>query len=101
MYTETLIEILLFALCLSIYINSIHLAFGEGMILEWLYKLLDKLFTNKTLRKWIGKPLYLCPTCMASLHSLPLLTILVWWKVFFIAIFAVVISTLINDKLFE
>lgn len=50
---------------------------------------------------YIAKPIYACASCMPSLWSLPLLFILVWWKVIFIAIFAVVISTLLRDKLFE
>lgn len=50
---------------------------------------------------YIAKPIYACASCMPSLWSLPLLVKLVWWKVFFIAIFAVVISTLLRDKLFE
>ena len=50
---------------------------------------------------YIAKPIYACASCMPSVWSLPLLFKLVWWKVFFIAIFAVVISTLLRDKLFE
>jgi len=96
-YTNTIIELLLFALCLSLWINSLHLAFGEGMILEPIYKWLDKNITNKYLRK----PLFACGTCMASAHSLPLLLIFPLWKVFFICIFASVISTLIRDQLYN
>jgi hypothetical protein len=97
MYTNTIIELLLFALCLSLWINALHLAFGEGMILEPFFKWLDKNITNK----YIRKPLFACGTCMASIHSLPLLFIFPLWKVFFICIFASVLATLIRDKLFE
>lgn len=173
-YTNTLIELLLFALGLSLVINAAHLAFQKEMALNWLYKWLESKFRAKKLKDldwskvycdnrashryityengiykktvtfkahlhskgdneiekigyWVknyterlsedqyshsknrnsegllyaAKPIYACASCMPSLWSLPLLSILVWWKVFFIAIFAVVISTLINDKLFE
>lgn len=50
---------------------------------------------------YIAKPIYACASCMPSLWSLPLLTILVWWKVIFICIFASVLSTLIRDKLYN
>lgn len=49
----------------------------------------------------IAKPIYACASCMPSLWSSPLLFILPIWKVFIIIIFAVVISTVIADKLFE
>ena len=94
-YTNIIIELLLFALGLSLWINALHLAFGEGMILEKLYKWLDKNI------KYLRKPIFLCPTCMSSIHSLPLLLIFPLWKVIFICIFAIVISTLLRDKLFE
>ena len=175
-YTNTIIELLLFALGLSLWINALHLAFGEGMILEPLYKWLEskfriveynlpvyrktyisfqepKDFTYKGVTAscqpfyskcggylksvckkdnqtdisykridntdiggehidsskyrnsegllYIAKPIYACPSCMPSLWSLPLLTILVWWKVLFICIFASVISTLIRDQLYN
>lgn len=100
-YTNTIIELLLFALGLSLWINALHLAFGNGMILESLFKWLDKMFSNESWRKWLGKPLFLCGTCMSSIHSLPLFFILVWWKVLFICIFASVISTLIRDQLYN
>ena len=100
-YTKVIIELLLFSISLSIYINSLHLCFQEGMILEKVYNWLDKAFSNQSWRKWLGKPLFLCATCMSSIHSLPLLFILPIWKVFFICIFAIVLSTLIRDKIFE
>lgn len=164
-YTNTIIELLLFALGLSLVINAAHLAFQKEMALNWLYEWLEAKFRrpkachldyklvkgsvdtnfafwvnsdNKYVMRfeyengkhikttflykgkeipedympnakyrnsegllYIAKPIYACASCMPSLWSLPLLSILVWWKVFFIAIFAVVISTLINDKLFE
>ena len=96
-YTNTIIELLLFALGLSLWINALHLAFGSGMVLEKLHNWLDENIKNN----YIRKPLFKCGTCMPSIHSLPLLTILVWWKVIFIAIFAVVISTLLRDKLYN
>lgn len=95
MYTNTIIELLLFALCLSLWINSLHLAFGKGMVLEKLHNWLDKNI------KYLRKPLFKCGTCMPSIHSLPLLFIFPLWKVFFICIFASVLATLIRDKLFE
>lgn len=97
MYTNTIIELLLFALGLSLWINALHLAFGKGMILEKLHNWLDENIKNS----YIRKPLFKCVTCMSSIHSLPLLFILVWWKVLFICIFASVLATLIRDKLFE
>ena len=170
-YTNTIIELLLFALGLSLVINATHIAFGKEMALNWLYEWLESKFrvSNLIVRfsdirkkeiwfpypneanewfytyydydmykitnedgcrkyykndieidyeyiiyqdKWlkyrnsegllyIAKPIYACASCMPSLWSLPLLTILVWWKVIFIAIFAVVISTLLRDKIFE
>lgn len=177
-YTNTIIELLLFALGLSLVINATHIAFGKGMALNWLYEWLESKFRiveynlpvsqktylvdyregderfdskyyislcgrikksiykreDETLihyyySKWngksldmiyledkdkesskyrnsegllyIAKPIYACASCMPSVWSLPLLTILVWWKVIFIAIFAVVISTILRDKLFE
>lgn len=179
-YSEIIIELLLFALGLSLVINATHIAFQEGMSLNWLYEWLEskfrikpyydfgdvidkgaidilgieqiydsetkehignmytKVYKNLSIRyitikgetkkkyfkfgtevdqhskilinsKWrntqgllyIAKPIYACASCMPSLWSLPLLSILVWWKVIFIAIFAVVMSTLLRDKLFE
>ena len=158
-YTNTIIELLLFALGLSLWINALHLAFQKEMALNWLYEWLeskfrrevsfsefftegkdingkykkyksinisygykfykkvyksgvemvyydkDKLYLNKYRNSkgllYIAKPIYACASCMPSIWSLPLITILVWWKVIFIAIFAVVISTLLSDELFE
>ena len=165
MYTNTIIELLLFALCLSLWINSLHLAFQKEMVLNWLYEWLESKFKKpkvcdldyelvkggegknfgfyissdcRYVKKYeyengkhikttylfegveidgnympnakyrnskgllyIAKPIYACTSCMPSLWSLPLLAFLVWWKVIFIAIFAVVISTLLSDELFE
>jgi hypothetical protein len=50
---------------------------------------------------YIAKPIYACASCMPSIWSLPLLFILVWWKVLIISIFAIVISTILRDKIFE
>ena len=158
-YTNTIIEILLFALGLSLVINATHIAFQKEMALNWLYEWLESKFRsqisfsqqftedsdingkfkryesvsigfgynyykivynngivliydskdniyNTKYRNsegllYIAKPIYACASCMPSLWSLPLLTILVWWKVIFIIIFAVCISTLIRDQLYN
>lgn len=176
-YTNTIIELLLFALGLSLVINATHIAFGKEMALNWLYEWLESRFRiveydlpvyrktyisikeseeftidgvtsicqpfkskcgrylkgvckkdnqtdisymtidsktdvsgdHKDYSKYrnsegllyIAKPIYACASCMPSLWSLPLLTILVWWKVIFICIFASVLSTLIRDQLYN
>lgn len=109
-YSEIIIELLLFALGLSLVINATHIAFQKGMALNWLYVFLEVIFRNPYHKsKWrnedgllyIAKPIYACASCMPSIWSLPLLAILVWWKVIFISIFAVVISTLLRDKLYN
>lgn len=176
-YTNTIIELLLFALGLSLVINATHIAFQKEMALNWLYEWLESKFriveydlpvyrktyiafkvcenftfegitascqpfyskcgrylkakckkdnqTDISYKRidnysditgehidfskyrnskgllYIAKPIYACPSCMPSLWSLPLLTILVWWKVIFIIIFAVCISTLIRDQLYN
>ena len=158
-YTNTIIELLLLAIGLSLVINATHIAFQKEMALNWLYEWLEskfkrevsfseiftegedingkykqyesinisygykfykkvyksgvemvfydknKLYVNKYRNSkgllYIAKPIYACASCMPSIWSLPLLTILVWWKVIFIAIFAIVISTILSDKLFE
>ena len=65
----------------------------------------NKLYVNKYRNSkgllYIAKPIYACTSCMPSLWSLPLLAFLVWWKVIFIAIFAIAISTILSDILFE
>lgn len=108
--TNQLIEILLYSLILSLYINALHIMFQKEMFLNWLYNWLESVFRNKRKQsKWrnhegllyIGKPLYGCASCMSSIHSLPLLLILPFWKVAIIAVISVTISTLINDKIFE
>jgi len=105
-----ILELLTYALAVSIVINFTHLAFQDGHLLSWLHALLEKIFRNKLKKNiWrndkgllhIAKPVYACATCMPSLWSMPLLLILVWWKVFFVSIFASVISTLLTDKLFD
>lgn len=106
----TISELLLFSIGLSLIINAVHICFQEGMFLEWLYKWLESVFRNKYNQSkyrniegllYIAKPIYSCASCMPSIWSLPLLFILVWYKVLIIAIFAIVISTLIRDKIFE
>jgi hypothetical protein len=106
----TIVELILFASGLSLIINAVHICFQEGMFLEWLYKWLEKMFRDRRKQSkfrniegllYIGKPIYACASCMPSIWSLPLLFILVWWKVLIIAIFAIVISTILRDKIFE
>ena len=41
-----------------------NIATEPGMILNWIEKLLEKA------PLWLQKPIYLCPMCMASVHSL-------------------------------
>ena len=43
-YTNTIIELLLFALGLSLLINATHIAFGKEMVLNWLYEWLELKF---------------------------------------------------------
>ena len=105
-----LIEILLYSLILSLYINALHIMFQREMLLNWLYNWFETKFRNKKSKsKWrnhegllyIGKPIYACASCMPSIHSLPLLLILPLWKVAIIAVISVTIATLINDKIYE
>ena len=52
-----------------------NIATEPGMVLNWVEKLLEKS------PLWLQKPIYLCPMCMASVHSLwlfPSLNIS-WW----------------------
>jgi hypothetical protein len=73
-------ELFFFCLCasfaeLAIYISINH----QGMILNWLRKPLDKLFTGNVFNEctpswrfgiWLKKPIYRCVTCMASFWTL-------------------------------
>jgi hypothetical protein len=54
---------LVIALVNAFIINGIHLSTYEGMINAWIPRLL------KNTPEWVQKPLYDCPTCMASVHS--------------------------------
>jgi hypothetical protein len=106
----TITELLLFAIGLSLVINATHIAFQDGMALNWLYKWFEKVFRNRRIVSkyrnnegllYIAKPIYACASCMPSIWSIPLYFILVAWKVFIIVIFAIVISTILRDKIFE
>jgi hypothetical protein len=108
--TTQLIEILLYSLILSLYINALHIMFQKEMFLYPLYLVLEVIFRQPFIKsKWrndsgllyIAKPIYACASCMPSIHSLPLLLILPLWKVAIIAVISVTIATLINDKIFE
>jgi hypothetical protein len=44
---------------------GIKVAMGEGMILEWLYKLVEKL------PPLLAKPLGACPRCMVTFWGVP------------------------------
>jgi ABC-type uncharacterized transport system permease subunit len=50
------------ALC----VLGLYAAMGEGMILEWLRDLFERLTNNRVL-KYIRPALYECPICMASI----------------------------------
>lgn len=50
----------------SLCVIGVYAAMGEGMILEWLAKLLKKISDNKILRP-LRPALYECPICMASI----------------------------------
>lgn len=76
-------DLLLIILTNSLYIYGLWFSAQDGMINEWVGKLLN----NKP--EWVKMPLYSCPICMASVHSyiLPLsvlvlgldpLALLVW-----------------------
>ena len=45
----------------SLFIIGIHQSTKQGMILNFV--------TKNKLPYWLKKPLYACPTCMASIHS--------------------------------
>lgn len=42
-----------------------HVAMGEGMVLEWWYRLCDRL------PPFLAKPLGRCPRCMVSAWGIP------------------------------
>ena len=48
----------------SLFIVGLHISTEEGNINNWV----DALGYN--LPEWVRNPLYACPTCMASVHSL-------------------------------
>lgn len=47
----------------ALYIFGLKAAMGDGMILGFIPKKLDKL------PEWLKMPLFDCPICMASVHS--------------------------------
>jgi hypothetical protein len=55
--------LLLIALFNALHIIGLHLSTGEGMINYWVHQATAKL------PNWLTKPLFDCPTCMASIHS--------------------------------
>ena len=59
-----MIDILLLMLVNALAIIGIYLSFGEGMIFRRL-----GLWVEKNIHYDLTKPLFNCPTCMASIHS--------------------------------
>ena len=59
-----MIDILLLMLVNALAIIGIYLSFGEGMIFRGL-----GLWIEKKIHYDLTKPLFNCPTCMASIHS--------------------------------
>ena len=49
----------------ALYIVGFHLATGEDMILNK-----PALWIEQRIPYWLTKPLFNCPTCMASVHSI-------------------------------
>lgn len=66
-----MIDILVILLLNAFLIAGLHIACWEGMIFGFI--------DNIGLPAWIAKPLYDCPTCMASIHSTYTYAILVYW----------------------
>jgi hypothetical protein len=56
-----MIELLAIVFANALLISGLHLASYEGMILGFL--------PNLGLPSWLEKPLFDCPTCMASVHG--------------------------------
>ena len=59
-----MIDILLLMIVNALAIIGIYLAFGEGMIFRRV-----GLWVEKNIHYDLTKPLFNCPTCMASIHS--------------------------------
>ncbi len=97
-YLITIFILFLLLLIINAFaIVGFHLATGEGMILNFIRKLLEEktekayaetynppvfigmVVVPRKIPKRITKPLYDCPTCMASLHS-----IYVYWGAYFL-----------------
>jgi len=57
-------NILLLLVINSLFIVGFHQSTHEGEINSWVSDLLDNA------PEWVKKPLYACPTCMASIHSI-------------------------------
>lgn len=60
-----MIDILLLMVINALAIIGIYLSFGEGMIFRRL-----GLWIEKKVHYDLTKPLFNCPTCMASIHSI-------------------------------
>ena len=60
-----MIDLLLLMLINALAIIGIYLSFGEGMIFRGL-----GLWIEKKIHYDLTKPLFNCPTCMASIHSI-------------------------------
>lgn len=59
-----MIDILLLLILNALAIIGIYLSFGEGMIFRSI-----GLWIEKKVHDDLTKPLFNCPTCMASIHS--------------------------------
>lgn len=60
-----MIELLLLMLFNSLYIVGVYLATGQDMVFERPARWIES-----KIPYWITKPLFNCPTCMASVHSI-------------------------------
>jgi fatty acid desaturase len=49
----------------SLCVMGVYAAMGEGMVLEWMQKFLEKI-SNKNALRLLRPALYECPICMAS-----------------------------------
>ena len=67
-----LLLILVIILCNSLWVFGFWFSTQEGMINEWIDKLMPaKAFPSdkEGYPEWLRKPLFSCPICMASVHS--------------------------------
>lgn len=56
-------ELILLLILNALFIVGFHQTTHDGEINSWVSNLLDNA------PEWVKKPLYACPTCMASVHS--------------------------------